>query len=185
MSFLAGLCVRKLAPLVSERLDILRKQRVPQRVKAAVFRSLTDALIHLMVRRRLCSLIPARLNLVGLSSGLGPCAPSPVAADLASGCVCTAATWPGAAAMAVTAALRSEFGDSTPTARATAPIMSPACVPTMPPPRNLPWPWASGESPLQPPHAPRARPCAPAWAGPRCRRWQRCAARWYASGCRH
>jgi hypothetical protein len=37
---------------------------------------------------------------------------------------------------------------------------------------------------LRPPHAPRARPCAPASAGRRCRRSRRCAARWCASGCR-
>ena len=37
-------------------------------------------------RCRLCSLIPARPNLIGLSSGLGPCGPSPLAAGRASGC---------------------------------------------------------------------------------------------------
>lgn len=58
------LFVRKRVPRVSERLGMLHTQRIPQRVKAAVFfRSPTDALSHLMVRRRLCSLITVRPNL--------------------------------------------------------------------------------------------------------------------------
>src|SRR3989344_2539986 len=45
-------------------------------------------------------------------------------------------------------------------ARAIPPIMSPACVPTMPPPRILPGPWASGESSNSSLVTPSSRPLA-------------------------
>jgi len=45
-------------------------------------------------------------------------------------------------------------------ASAISPIMSPACVPTMPPPKILPWPWASGESSNSSLVTPSSRPLA-------------------------
>ena len=45
-------------------------------------------------------------------------------------------------------------------ASAISPIMSPACVPTMPPPKIFPWQWASGESSNSSLVTPSSRPLA-------------------------